>query len=67
MNDAPALRRADVGLAVHGATAAAQSSADIVLAQPGLSTVVHAVLVRSHALRSRRGGETTLHRPRGVG
>lgn len=50
MNDAPALRRADVGIAVHGATAAAQSSADIVLAQPGLGTVVQAVLARGRRL-----------------
>merc|ERR1711966_610977 len=45
VNDAPALARADVGIAVQGATAAAQASSDIVLTEPGLSTIVTAVVV----------------------
>jgi H+-transporting ATPase len=45
VNDAPALKRADVGVAVHGATDAARAAADIVLTQPGLSTIVHGILV----------------------
>eukprot|EP00050_Salpingoeca_kvevrii_P011240 m.13841 g.13841 ORF g.13841 m.13841 type:complete len:521 (+) comp3326_c0_seq1:1-1563(+) len=45
VNDAPALKRADVGIAVSGATDAARSAADIVLTEPGLSTVVDAVLI----------------------
>ena len=45
VNDAPALKRADVGVAVHGATDAAKAAADIVLTQPGLSTIVEGILI----------------------
>lgn len=42
-NDAPALSRANVGVAVEGATDAARGAADIVLVEPGLSTIVEAI------------------------
>lgn len=42
-NDAPALSRANVGIAVEGATDAARGAADIVLTEPGLSTIIHAI------------------------
>lgn len=45
VNDAPALKRADVGVAVCGATDAAKAAADIVLTQPGLSTIIHGILI----------------------
>eukprot|EP00300_Choanocystis_sp_HF-7_P004147 c13171_g1_i1.p1 GENE.c13171_g1_i1~~c13171_g1_i1.p1 ORF type:complete len:741 (-),score=194.91 c13171_g1_i1:68-2290(-) len=45
VNDAPALKRADVGIAVHGATDAARAAADIVLTEPGLSTIIHGIIV----------------------
>ncbi len=45
VNDAPALKRADVGVAVQGSTDAARAAADIVLTQPGLSTIVHGILI----------------------
>jgi len=40
VNDAPALKKADVGIAVAGATDAARAAADIVLTQEGLSTII---------------------------
>jgi H+-transporting ATPase len=43
VNDAPALKQADVGIAVSGATSAAQSAADLVLVEPGLSVIIGAV------------------------
>jgi H+-transporting ATPase len=43
VNDAPALKEANTGIAVSGATDAARSSADLVLTAPGLSVIVKAV------------------------
>jgi H+-transporting ATPase len=43
VNDAPALKKADAGIAVSGATDAARSAADIVLLSPGLSVFIDAV------------------------
>jgi H+-transporting ATPase len=43
VNDAPALKKADTGIAVAGATDAAKSAAHIVLTQPGLSVIIDAI------------------------
>ncbi|KAJ0266873.1 ATPase 3 [Hirschfeldia incana] len=44
VNDAPALKRADIGIAVADATDAARGASDIVLTEPGLSVIISAVL-----------------------
>jgi H+-transporting ATPase len=43
VNDAPALKKADCGIAVQGATDAARAAADLVLLAPGLRVMVEAV------------------------
>ncbi|KAI8393358.1 plasma-membrane proton-efflux P-type ATPase [Radiomyces spectabilis] len=58
VNDAPALKKANVGIAVEGCTDAARSAADIVLLAPGLSTITDGIMtsraifqrLRSYAL-----------------
>jgi H+-transporting ATPase len=40
VNDAPALAKANVGVAVANASDAARSAADIVLTEPGLSVII---------------------------
>ena len=43
VNDAPALRQAQIGIAVSSATDAAKAAAGMVLTEPGLAGIVHAV------------------------
>jgi H+-transporting ATPase len=43
VNDAPALKKADCGIAVSGATDAARAAASIVLMTPGLTVIVDAI------------------------
>jgi len=44
VNDAPALKKAQIGIAVEGSTDAARAAADIVLTEPGLGVVIDAIL-----------------------
>lgn len=43
VNDAPALKQADAGIAVSGATDAARAAADIALLNPGLSVIIDSI------------------------
>ncbi len=43
VNDAPALKKADCGFAVSGATDAARAAASIVLVAPGLTVIIDAI------------------------
>jgi H+-transporting ATPase len=45
VNDAPSLKKADCGIAVEGASEAAQSASDIVFLEPGLSTIIDSIKV----------------------
>eukprot|EP01103_Thecamoeba_quadrilineata_P009773 TRINITY_DN197_c0_g1_i1.p1 TRINITY_DN197_c0_g1~~TRINITY_DN197_c0_g1_i1.p1 ORF type:complete len:887 (-),score=180.23 TRINITY_DN197_c0_g1_i1:47-2707(-) len=44
VNDAPALKKADIGIAVAGATDAARAAADIILLAPGLGVIIDAII-----------------------
>ena len=44
MNDAPALKKANVGIAVADATPAARGAADIILMNEGIGTIITAMI-----------------------
>ncbi len=55
VNDAPALQKADVGIAVSGATDAARAAADLILLSPGLSVIVHAITIARKTFERMKG------------
>ncbi|KAG6677384.1 hypothetical protein I3842_14G023600 [Carya illinoinensis] len=59
VNNAPALKIADIGIAVADSTDAARSASDIVLTEPGLSVIISAVLT-SRAIFQRMKKNTRL-------
>jgi P-type E1-E2 ATPase len=62
VNDAPALKKADIGIAVADATDAARNASDIVLTEPGLSVIISAVLTsRSIFQRMKNYTVSTCH------
>ena len=62
VNDAPALKQADCGVAVSGATDAARAAAALILTAPGLSTIIDAIdEVQAHL----RADHQLHHVPRG--
>lgn len=62
VNDAPALKQADCGTAVSGATDAARGAAALILTAPGLSVIDTAI----DEARRIFGRITSYHLPRGA-
>jgi len=58
VNDAPALKKADIGIAVSGATSAARAASDIVLLAPGLG-VINTAILRSRIIFQRMKSYST--------
>lgn len=61
VNDAPALKKADIGIAVADATDAARSASDIVLTEPGLSVIISAVLTSRAIFQRMKNYTVYLH------
>lgn len=61
VNDAPALKKADIGIAVADSTDAARSASDIVLTEPGLSVIISAVLTSRAIFQRMKNYTVSLH------
>ncbi len=58
VNDAPALKKADIGIAVSGATDAARAASDMVLLSPGLSVIESAIKMSRETFERMKGYAT---------
>lgn len=58
VNDAPALKKADIGIAVSGASDAARAAADLVLLTPGLSIIQKAIGMARQTFERMKGYAT---------
>ncbi|KAK1370897.1 putative plasma membrane H+ ATPase [Heracleum sosnowskyi] len=65
VNDAPPLKKTDIGITVVDATDAAQSASDIVLKNPGLS-VITSVMFTSRTIFQRMKNYTASRTPNGL-
>ncbi len=58
VNDAPALKKADVGIAVSRATDAARAAADLILLAPGLRVIDYAIEIARQTFERMKGYAT---------
>ncbi len=54
VNDAPALKKADVGIAVFNASDAAKSAADLILLTPGIKVIIDAITLSRETFEKMR-------------
>lgn len=64
VDDAPALKQAEIGIAVSGATDAARAAADLVLTEPGLSVIIRAVEEARYIFERMNSCASNIERPR---
>ncbi|KAG7557483.1 P-type ATPase, partial [Arabidopsis suecica] len=61
VDDIPALKKADIGIAFADATEAARAASDIVLTEPGLSVIINAVLTSRATLQQMKNYTVSVH------
>ncbi|CAH8273019.1 unnamed protein product [Arabidopsis lyrata] len=61
VDDTPALKKADIGIAFADATEAVRAASDIVLTEPGLSVIINAVLTSRATLQQMKYYTVSVH------